>query len=125
MVNTTNTTDSSNDASMGEGALTQTPLARAWISIFLVPVFFIAAFVASQGIYALTGYDPSAGTTPPLWADLAAGLPGLAILLVPCIAGVVYGRRSVRAGVRAGLVPGTIAALLGIGAVLLVVLNTV
>ena len=125
MVNSTNTAHSSGDASIGQGRRTQSPMTRAWISIALVPVFFIAAFAASQGIYALTGYDPSAGTTPPLWADLGAGLPGLAILLIPCIAGVVYGRRAARAGVRAGLVPAAIAALLGIGAVLLVVLNAV
>ena len=125
MVKTTDTTDSSSDASIGQGARTQTPLARAWISIALVPVFFLAALAASQGIYGLTGYDPSAGATPPLWADLAAGLPSLAILLIPCTAGVIYGRRAARAGVRAGLVPAAIAALLGVGAVLLVVLNSV
>lgn len=125
MVNRTDTTDSSSDASIGQGPRTQTSLARAWISVALVPVFFFAAFAASEGIYALTGHDPSAGATPPLWADVAAGLPGLAILLIPCTAGVVYGRRAARAGVRAGLVPAAIAALLGVGAVLLVVLNAV
>lgn len=123
MVKATDTTDSSGH--VGQGSPSQTPLAGAWISIALVPVFFIAAFAASQGIYAMTGYDPSAGATPPLWADLAAGLPGLGILLIPCVAGVVYGRRSARVGVRAGLVPAAIAALLGVGAVLLVVLNVV
>lgn len=125
MVNPPDTADSSSDAPTGQGPRTQTPLTRAWISVALVPVFFFVAFAASQGIYALTGYDPSAGATPPLWADLVAGLPGLAIMLVPCVAGVVYGRRAARAGVRAGLVPAAIAALLGFGAVLLVVLNTV
>jgi hypothetical protein len=97
-------------------------LARAWISIALVPVFFMVSFAAAQGIYAWTGYDPSAGAIPPLWADLAAGLPALAILLVPCVAGVFYGVRAIRAGVRAGLVPAVLAALLGVGAGLLVVL---
>lgn len=125
MVNTTDTTGSSSDASIGQGSRTQTPLARAWISIALVPVFYIAAFLAAGGIYVLTGYDPSAGAVPPPWAHLAAAVPSLAILLIPCIAGVVYGRRAARAGVRAGLVPAAIAALLGVGAVLLVVLNTV
>lgn len=125
MVNTTDRADSSSHASIGQGPRSQTPLARAWISIALVPVFFFASFAASQGIYTLTGYDPSAGATPPLWADLAAGLPGLAILLIPCIGGVVYGRRAARAGVHAGLVPAAIAALLGVGAVVMVVLNAV
>ncbi|WP_345205123.1 hypothetical protein [Fodinibacter luteus] len=85
-------------------------------------MFFVVSFVAQTVIYALTGYDPSSGTVP-LWANLAAGLPGLAIVLVPCVAGVVYGWRAVRAGVRAGLVPAVLAALLGVGAVVLTAAN--
>ena len=123
MVNTTHTTNSSDNASArGQGPQTQTPLVRAWISLALIPVFFFVSFAVAQGIYALTGYDPSAGATPPLWADLAAGLPALAILLVPCVAGVVYGLRAARSGVRAGLVPAVLATLLGVGAALLVFL---
>ena len=122
MVKATDTTHSSSNASIGPGPSSQTALSRAWISIALVPVFLFAAFAASEGIYTLTGYDPSTGTVP-LWADLAAGLPSLALLLIPCIAGVVYGRRAARSGVRAGLVAAVIAGLLGLGSVLLVVLN--
>ena len=54
------------------------------------------AFAAAQGVYAVTGHDPSTGASPPLWADLAAGIPSLAILLTPCVAGVVHGRRAMR-----------------------------
>ncbi len=122
MASTTHTTSSSSNAADEQGPRTRSPLARAWISIALVPAFFVVAFAAAQVIYAQTGYDPSAGANPPLWADLAAGLPALAILLVPCVAGVFYGVRAIRAGVRAGLVPAVLAALLGVGAGLLVVL---
>jgi hypothetical protein len=100
----------------------RTPLARAWISVALIPVFFILSFLAQTVIYALAGHDPGSGTVP-LWADLAAGLPGLAIVLTPCLAGVVHGWRAARAGVRAGLVPAVVAALLGVGAVVLTVVN--
>lgn len=120
MANTS--TSSSNHAPVGPGPRTQTPLVRAWVSVALVPVFFFLSFAAQEGIYALTGYDPSTGTAP-LWANLAAGLPGLAIVLIPCIAGVVYGGRAVRTGVRAGLVPAVLAALLGVAAVVLTVVN--
>lgn len=99
---------------------TGSALTRAWVSIVLVPVFFFLAFAAAQGIYVLTGYDPSAGANPPLWADLAAGLPALAILLVPCVAGVVYG---VRAHSRAGSLAAFVAGVLGLGAVVLVAFN--
>jgi hypothetical protein len=119
MVNTTHTPNSSDNGSVTQGTRTQTPLARAWISLAFIPVFFFVSFAAAQGIYALTGYDPSTGVTPPLWADLVAGLPALAILLIPCVAGVVYGLRAARAGVRAGLVPAVLGVLLGIGAALL------
>jgi len=122
MASTTHTTNSSSNAADGQGPRARSPLARAWISLALVPAFFIAAFAVAQVIYAQTGYDPSAGANPPLWADLAAGLPALAILLTPCVAGVVYGVRATRAGVRAGLVPAVLAALLGVGAALLVFL---
>lgn len=121
MVTTSDSTSSTNHAPVGRPR-TRTPLSRAWLSIVLVPVFFALSFVAQTVIYALTGYDPSTGTVP-LWANLAAGLPGLAILLVPCVAGVVYGWRAARAGVRAGLVPAVLAVLLGVGAVVLTVAN--
>ena len=122
MVKTTASTSSNGHASVGQATRTQTPLAGAWISIALVPVFFFVSFGAQEGIYALTGYDSSGGTSP-LWVNLATGLPGLAILLIPCIVAVVYGRRARRTGVRAGLVPEVFAALLGVGAVVLTLVN--
>ena len=88
----------------------------------LIPVFFFVSFGVQEVIYALTGYDSSPGTAP-LWVNLAAGLPGLAILLIPCIACVVYGRRATRTCVRAGLVPEVLAALVGVAAVVLTAVN--
>lgn len=124
MATTTGSTSSTVNAPSGQGPRRATPLGRAWISIALVPVFFFLSCLVQTGIYALTGHDPSTGDVPPLWANLAAGLPGLAILLVPCVvAGVVYGWRAVRSGVRAGMVPAVLAALVGAGAVVLTVAN--
>lgn len=123
MVNASGPTTPSSSRSTGEGPRSSTPLARAWVSVALVPVFFLVAFAAAQGIYALTGYDPSAGATPPLWADVAAGLPALLILLLPCAAAVAYGLRAYREGARSGLVPVVLAALVAAGGVLLVVLQ--
>ncbi|GAA4405526.1 hypothetical protein GCM10023168_19310 [Fodinibacter luteus] len=122
MVTTSDSTSSTHPAPVSPQPRKRTPLARAWTSVASIPLFFVVSFVAQTVIYALTGYDPSSGTVP-LWANLAAGLPGLAIVLVPCVAGVVYGWRAVRAGVRAGLVPAVLAALLGVGAVVLTAAN--
>ena len=83
MVDTSGPTTPSSTPSAGPGPRDRAPLTRAWISVALVPVFFFVAFAAAQGIYALTGYDPSAGATPPLWADLVAGIPALLILFLP------------------------------------------
>ena len=102
---------------------TTTPLIWSWACVVLVPLFFFFSFIAAQGIYVLVGHDPSTGDVPPLWANLAAGIPGLAIVLLPSVAGVVFGRRSMRAGHRAGLVPLVLAVLLGLGATVLVVVN--
>ncbi len=124
MATTTSSTSSTGSAPVDQGPPTRKALGRAWTSIALIPIFFMVSFAAQTGIYVLIGHDPSTGEVPPLWATLAAGIPGLGILLVPCIAGVVYGRRAaVREGVRAGLVPAVLAALVGVGAVVLTVVN--
>jgi uncharacterized membrane protein YidH (DUF202 family) len=122
MVTTSDSTSSTHHTPAGPEPRNRTPLAWAWTSVALIPVFFVLSFVAQTLIYAAAGYDPSTGAVP-LWANLAAGLPGLAIVLAPCIAGVVYGWRAARAGVRAGLVPAVLSALLGVGAVVLTVAN--
>ncbi|GAA2747207.1 hypothetical protein GCM10009868_35740 [Terrabacter aerolatus] len=109
--------------SAGEAPREPRPLTRAWISVALVPVFFLVAFAAAQGIYALTGYDPSAGATPPLWADLVAGVPALLILFLPCAGAVVYGRRAVREGARSGFVPMVLGAIVAVGGIVLVALQ--
>ncbi|WP_155893007.1 hypothetical protein [Intrasporangium chromatireducens] len=113
---------SSNHPPVGRRSQAHTPLVRAWIGVALVPVFFFLSFAVQTGIYALTGHDPSAGSVP-LAAYLTAALPGLAIVLAPCVAAVVLGRRAVRSGVPAGLLPQVVAALLAVGAVVLTVVN--
>jgi hypothetical protein len=114
---------SSGYASAPRGFGTTTPLIWSWACVVLVPVFFFLSFIAAQGIYVLVGHDPSTGDVPPLWANLAAGVPGLAIALLPCVAGALLARRALRAGHRAGLVPLVLAVLLGVGMTVLVLVN--
>jgi hypothetical protein len=96
-------------------------LRRAWIAIALVPVFFMLAFGVGQGLYSLLGYLPeSAGI--PLWVDLVATVPTVAVFLVPCVAAVLYGKRVNHVGDRRGLVPLGIGGLIGIW---MVVMNVV
>jgi len=89
-------------------------LGRAWIAVALIPVFFILAFAVGQVLYSLMGYLPeNAGI--PLWVDLVATSPTMAVFLVPCAAAVLYGKRANSFGDRRGLVPLCTGALAGLG----------
>jgi len=96
-------------------------LGRAWIAVALIPVFFILAFAVGQVLYSLMGYLPEDAGIP-LWVDLVATIPTLAVFLVPCAAAVLYGRRVNSVGDRRGLVPLCIGVLAGLG---LLILSTV
>ena len=65
---------------------------RAWIAVALIPIFFILAFAVGQGLYTLMGYLPEEAGIP-MWVDLVATVPTIAVFLVPCTAAVLYGRR--------------------------------
>jgi hypothetical protein len=88
-------------------------LTYAWLSVVLTPGFFILAFVVGEGLFSLLGYDPGIGEAP-LWAVLVAAVPAVLIVLAPCVAAVVFGQIAVRAGRRSGVVPLTIAAVVGL-----------
>ena len=87
-------------------------------------MFFILAFAVGQGLYTLMGYLPeNAGI--PLWVDLVATIPTVAVFLVPCSAAVLYGRRVNSLGDRRGLVPLCIGALAGLGLLILSVVTII
>lgn len=94
---------------------------RAWISVALIPVGFVLAFAAAQGIYALFGYLPEEGNAP-WWVVLVSAVPAVALFLVPCVAAVVYGNRARSEGDRRGWAPLIIGAVLGLWMVLINVL---
>ena len=95
-------------------------LGRAWTAVVLVPVFAVASFALGYVLYDLLGYKPE-NNDAPLWVDVLVALVLLVVLLVPCVAAVVYGRR---AG-RPGLVPTVLGAIAGIGLTALTVVTTV
>jgi hypothetical protein len=96
---------------------------RAWAAVVLIPVFAILAFAA--GVAALSALGYSSGGEEPLWVDLIVDLVATAVLLVPCIAAVVFGRRAKQAGVRGAAVPTTIGALAGAAGVVLTVVTEI
>ncbi len=99
-------------------------LGRAWIAVALIPVFFMLAFGVAQVLYSLMGYLPeNAGI--PLWVDLVATIPAIAVFLVPCSATVLYGGRANNVGDRRGLVPLCIGALTGLGFLILSIVTII
>ena len=56
---------------------------RAWLSLLLYPLAFVAAFVVGEGLVALYGYEPNGDDLVPLWVALAAGVPALGVFSVP------------------------------------------
>ena len=104
--------------SLGVGPTQESPadlgVARAWIAVALIPLFFLLAMAAGYLAYDLMGYKPE-NDDAPTWVDLVCAVPSLAILWVPCTAAVVYGRRASRGGSRRAMIPAAIGALVGVG----------
>ena len=87
-------------------------LGRAWVAVILIPVFFVLAIGAGEGVVSLLGYTAGTGNNP-IWVSLVSDLAALAVVLLPCLAAVIFGRRAYKAGERRGLfsvVLGTVAA---------------
>jgi hypothetical protein len=95
---------------------------RAWVGVALIPVFFVLGFVVGEVLYSVLGYKPE-NDDAPLWADLVASLPALAVTLVPCLVAVIYGWRASKAGSRSALVPMIIGALTGTALMVLTALG--
>jgi hypothetical protein len=98
-------------------------LARAWMWVALIPVFFFVGFAVGELLYAVLGYKPE-NDDAPLWVDLIASLGALAVTLVPCGGAVIYGRRGSRTGNHRAQVAMAIGMLTGVALVVLTALST-
>ena len=92
---------------------------RAWFSLLLLPVGFVAAFLVGEGLASALGYPSGAEETPPFWVILLAGVPALLVFVLPALLTIRLGRRAVRAGDPGGLAPAVVAATLAAGFVVL------
>jgi hypothetical protein len=68
-----------------------------WVAVGLIPVAFVIAMVAGEGLIDALGY-PSDGPDPPLWLALLVGGPITLLAMAPAVLAVVYGRRALRYG---------------------------
>ncbi|MBJ7355914.1 hypothetical protein [Nocardioides sp.] len=68
---------------------------RAFLSLFLFVVSFVASFVVGEGLLSLLADDPE----EPSWQDAsAAALPALVVFALPVVVVWGFARRAVRLG---------------------------
>jgi hypothetical protein len=102
------------DGSPGDAAMR-----RAWWSLALFPVAFVAAFVIGEGLF--TWLDDGVGD-PAIWVIVVSALPALVAFALPGLLTYRLGRSAVRLGRSDGMTPaiiagGLIAAFVGLNLV--------
>lgn len=99
-------------------------LGRAWTAVALMPVFFFVAFAVGEGLYALLGYQPE-NADAPAWVVLVALAPTVAVVLIPCVAAVLFGNRAKKGCDGRGVVPIVIGVIAGVGWLVLTIVSEV
>jgi hypothetical protein len=101
----------SGDASAPSGSADRA-YRRAWWSLALYPVTFVAAFVIGEGLYAVfTGDEGNAAW----WEILLAATPAILVFVIPGILAWTMGRRAVRLGRKDGNAPAFVGAAIAVG----------
>jgi len=89
---------------------------RAWWSLALYPVTFVAAFVIGEGLASALGGDSGSLAW---WKALLAATPAIVVFVLPGVLAVLFGRSAVRQGRADGRNPAIIGAVIGLGFVAL------
>jgi hypothetical protein len=84
---------------------------RAWWSLALYPVTFVAAFVIGEGLYSALTHDQGDAA---IWQVLVAGTPALLVFVIPGVLAAIQGRKAMRLGRRDGQVPAIVGAVVAI-----------
>ena len=98
-------------------------VARAWVAIVLIPVFFFIAIAVGEGLASLLGY-PSGGAAP-VWVTVVTDVAATVTVLVPCLAAVFFGGRAYKAGDRRGVLPAVLGTGAGLGWLILAIVSEV
>ena len=88
---------------------------NAWLSMLLLPVAFVLAFMVGEGLASLLGRPVGGTVEPPLWAILASSVPALLVFFLPAVVSAWFARRADRQGDRRGWVPAGILTLVAVG----------
>jgi hypothetical protein len=100
-------------------------VARAWISVAMLPAGVLLAFLVGEGLATLLGHDTGSGELAPLWVVLMAGVPAMLVALVPVGFAIFFGLRARRDGDGRGAVPAIVGCALAAGFVALNVMSYV
>jgi hypothetical protein len=100
-------------------------LRRAWLSLLLFPVSFLAAVGIGEGLVSLMGYPSGGPESAPWFVAVLAATPALVVFAVPGLLALAYGRRAARAGARSALVPAVLGTVVALGFVALNVLAAI
>ena len=106
----------------GERSRNGDAVRRAWFVLLLLPVSFFAALALAQVLDTAIGHDPSTGT-PSHWADAVALVPAGLVFMIPAGFAMIFARRAIKAGHRAGYLPAVVSVGVVIGYAMLNVLN--
>ncbi len=101
----------------------RSPLGRAWVAIALIPVFFVVAMAAGEGTISGLGYP--VGGDYPWWVSLLSDLAAVVVVLVPCVAAMIFGAKAKRAGARRALIPVVIGAVVGLAWLVLTIVSEI
>ena len=99
-------------------------LARAWVAVGLFPVTLIAVTAGAFAFYNVMRAEPGQDALPG-WVEAVAWVICTAIVLIPCVGAVVFGRRATTAGDPRGRLPTAIGAVAGLGYTLLALISMV
>jgi len=91
---------------------------RAWLSLLLYPVTFVAAFVVGEGLLYLYGYPAHDDGLPPWWAVLGAALPAVLVFAVPAALAWLFAARAGHEDVHRARLPAYVASALAVAFVL-------
>jgi hypothetical protein len=106
-------------------------VARAWLSVALIPIVLLGVTYAALVFYRETRYEGAEHYVPewaggmPLWAVLLQGLVAVAIVAIPCVAAVWCGRRATSEGDRRGRTPQILGIVALAGYALMILQNIV
>ena len=78
---------------------------RAWWSLALFPVTFVASFVVGEGLATLLGYESGSSEAPAWYVPAVVAPVALLVFALPALLSTWFGLRAHRAGHQGGLVP--------------------